>query len=290
MSPGRRLGLAWAGAHTVLGLGRRGIFIRYRHAADLPDPPPGYPPAEALLRAAEPRFAGWLAALDRHAEALLAIGREPPPAPRWEQGWFARLDGAVAYALVRERRPARIVEVGAGHSTRFLARAVVDAGLATRILAIDPAPRARLDGLPVELRRMTVQRAGLEPFRALEPGDVLAIDSSHLAVPGSDVDMLINRVLPMLPAGLLLHVHDVLLPDPYPAAWRWRGYNEQLLVAALLTGGGFAPEFASHFVATRMPDAVAGSVAGRLPRLPGVPETSLWLEKRIAPPGPITQA
>ena len=59
-------------------------------------------------------------------------------------------------------------------------------------------------------------------------------------MPGTDVDFLLNRILPALPAGVLVHVHDVFLPDDYPADWEWRGYNEQLGVAALIQGRGFA--------------------------------------------------
>ena len=91
-----------------------------------------------------------LSFIEKYALELEAIGSEPPPAPRWDQDWFPRLDAAAAYAMVRTLRPRRIVEVGSGHSTRFLARAVADGGLATKIIAIDPRPRARITGLPVE--------------------------------------------------------------------------------------------------------------------------------------------
>ena len=74
-------------------------------------------------------------------------------------------------------------------------------------------------------------------------------------MPGTDVDWLLNRILPALDAGVLIHVHDVFLPDPYPAGWAWRGYNEQQALAALLQGGGYAIRFASHYVA----DAAARS-------------------------------
>ena len=73
-----------------------------------------------------------------------------------------------------------------------------------------------------------------------------------------------TRVLPTLPAGVLVHIHDIFLPDDYPAEWEWRGYNEQLAAAALLHGGGYRPIWASHYVATRMAEAVAGSAAGSL--------------------------
>ena len=70
-------------------------------------------------------------------------------------------------------------------------------------------------------------------------------------------------------------------------AWYWRGYNEQQLAVALLAGGGFQPFFASHYVASRMSEKVAGSVAGRLPLAAGTPETSLWPEKTAGPIGPM---
>jgi predicted O-methyltransferase YrrM len=291
----RRLAMGLA---TLMGR-PRGWFIPYRYAAAA-EPPARYPGLEPVFRAAEPAFREMLAAIERHAGALEAIGREPPPAPRWEQGWFPRSDGAAAYALVRERRPARIVEIGSGHSTRFLARAVADEGLATAITAIDPQPRADIARLAVRHVPATLQRAGREAFEALRAGDVLFVDSSHVAMPGTDVDLLVCDVLPRLPAGVLVHVHDILLPDGYPAAWGPRGYNEAQVVAGLLAGGGFAPVFASHYAATRMAAEVAAGVLGRLPLRPDTPETSLWLVKTAGPAGaavagpsqtaPVTQA
>ena len=238
-----------------------------------------YPAAERLLAAAEPRFNLLLTRLDQYAPALLAIGEAPPPQPRWRQDWFPRLDAAAAYVLVRERTPARIVEVGCGHSTRFFARAVADGRQTTRITCIDPRPRATLTGLPIELVHARVQDAGLAPFASLCGGDVLSIDGSHVLMPGTDVDLMLNRVLPDLPAGTLLHVHDIFLPDGYPPSWAWRGYNEQLGIAALLQGGGWRVLWSSHWVATRMADRLGRSIAGRLPLLPGARESSLWLEK-----------
>ena len=72
---------------------------------------------------------------------------DTPPEPRWNQDWLPRLDALAAYVTVRQVRPARIVETGAGHSTRFLARAVRDGGLNTEITSLDPEPRATLNGL-----------------------------------------------------------------------------------------------------------------------------------------------
>lgn len=265
------------GLLTVSGLARRGFFIPHRYAAAIAPRQPTYAALEAVLAHHHDAMADTLATINSFDEALTALDG-PPPRPRWSQDWFPRADGAAAYALVRSRRPARIVEVGSGHSTRFMAQAVLDEGCDCAITAIDPAPRAAIDALPVRAVRTTVQQAGDDAFASLAAGDVLFIDSSHVLMPGTDVDVLFNRVLPRLPAGVLVHVHDVFLPDDYPEAWAWRGYNEQLAVAALLHGGGYVPLWASHYAATRMADAVAKSVLGRLPLPAGAYETSLWLE------------
>lgn len=283
----RRLRLFAQGLATLSGLARRGYFIPCRHAGGGPARA-CYPAVERVLAAETPQFDALLDALEGYAGALEAIGREAPPQPRWAQGWFPRLDAAIAYTLVRERRPKRIVEVGSGHSTRFLARAAADAGLDVAITAIDPAPRADLARLPVRAVRTDVRAVDPAIFAGLQAGDMLIIDSSHVAMPGSDVDLLFTLVLPDLPAGVLVHVHDVFLPEDYPADWRWRGYNEQLLAAALLTGGLWRPLFASRYVATRMPGRLETGVLARLPLWSGVPETSLWIVRR--PIGGLTKA
>lgn len=219
-----------------------------------------------------------LDAIEGFSADLEAIGGDAPPAPRWNQDWFPRLDAAAAYALVRKEPPRRIVEVGSGHSTRFLARAVADGRLATRITAIDPAPRAGIEGLPIEYISSRVQDAGIETFEKLAAGDILFIDSSHQLKPGSDVELVFNQVIPLLPAGARVHFHDIFLPDEYPEQWAWRRYNEQNFIKNLLPR--FALEFSSHWVASRRPDLLQRGVLGRLPLVPGAMESSLWLRTR----------
>ena len=230
--------------------------------------------------AAVASFAEHLDTIDGLAVDLQAIGDGPPPSPRWTQDWFPTLDAAAAYAMVRHRRPARIVEIGAGHSTRFMQRAIDDGGLPTRITAIDPAPRRRIENLDIDFRQATLADVGLELFIGLEPGDMLFIDSSHILYPGTDVDDLLNRVLPVLPSGMLVHLHDIFLPDDYPVEWDWRGYNEQQAVAVLMLSGAYTPLFSSHYVATRMAARCGNSVVARLPVNPNGHPASLWLRKQ----------
>jgi len=280
------------GLSTVLGYARRGFFIPYRHAEGVTPPGerPRYKAVSKVFRAREGAFGALLDAIERYGADLFRIGAQsseegvPRPAPRFAQGWFPALDAAAAYALIRERKPKHIVEIGSGHSTRFLARAVHDGGLATTITTWDPEPRAVLDGLaaggkPVEWIRATVQEAGDGIADELAAGDVLFIDSSHILMPGSDVDILFNHVLPTLPKGAVVHLHDIFLPDDYPSDWDWRGYNEQLGVIPMLLGDGWTTLFASHYVETRMTAPLAATLIPRLPNPERAPNTSLWLQK-----------
>ena len=266
----RRLAL---GLPTVLGVRPRGWFLPHRYAGLLPPPgsQPPYPAVEALFSREEWRFASVLDDIDRHAAAL------ENKRALLEQSWFPSLDGAAAYAIVRDRKPRRIVEVGSGHSTRILAKASGGVG---EIIAIDPSPRADIAGLPgVRVVLSTVQAAPLDAFAALGAGDVLFIDSSHILMPGSDVDILFGRILPELPKGALVHIHDIFLPFDYPAIWGWRNYNEQQGVLPLLTSGAWRPLFSSVWVERRMTERLARSVVARLPRPADAVAASLWLEK-----------
>ena len=266
------------GLETVLGLRRQGFFVPYRYAATVPQPV-GYPELEAVFAAA--RLDAMLAQIEETSARIAGVDG-PPPEPRWGQSWFPRLDAAAAYAAVLLARPARIVEVGSGHSTRFLARAARDVadvgGAPVRITCIDPEPRAALAGLPIDWRREVLGPGHLPLFAALEAGDIAFFDSSHLLWPGTDVDLILNRIMSALGPGVHVHIHDVFLPDPYPADWAWRGYTEQLGLAGYLTSPGWRVLWASHYAATRMGAAERPAIAV-LPLPAGARESSLWLRR-----------
>ncbi len=278
----RYLRKIFMGLATVLGIRKLGFFIPYRYAAQIPagkDRAAYNTLAEMFDRRVE-NFHHMLSLMNDFSHDLQAIGSEPPPAPRWEQDWFPGLDGAVAYTMVRTRQPKRLVEVGSGHSTRFLARAITDGELTVAITTIDPAPRADIATLDVTIIRQTIQEAGLSAFAELTSGDIVSMDSSHILMPGSDVDMMLNVVLPALPAGVLVHIHDIFLPGDYPASWQWRGYNEQLGIAALLHSGGYDILWSSHYVRTRMASSLTGALFDTIQPPEGGYESSLWLRKR----------
>lgn len=287
-----RMGLA-----TLMGW-PQGFFAPYRYAATV-RPPEGYPELEpffAAMQGAGPAGGrpDWLppdmiGAVERLAAPLAAV-EGPPPEPRWRQSWFPRLDAAAAYAMVLMSGAERIVEVGSGHSTRFLARAARDLGARRAvpiegepgraappaITCIDPAPRAALAGLGVDWRREVLGPQHLALFAALRSGDIAFFDSSHLLWPGTDVDLILNRILPVLRAGVLVHVHDIFLPDPYPADWAWRGYTEQNGLGGWIASGALRVIWSSHYALTRLKAAERPAIA-TLPLVPGARESSLWL-------------
>ena len=100
------------------------------------------------------------------------------------------------------RRPRRIVEVGSGHSTRFLARAIADRALATTLALHRPRAACGACGAcRCAGMETTLQQAPESCFTDLAAGDLLFIDSSHILMPGTDVDWLLNRILPALASG-----------------------------------------------------------------------------------------
>ncbi|HEY1386762.1 MAG TPA: class I SAM-dependent methyltransferase [Dongiaceae bacterium] len=271
------------GLDTVLSLDRKGFFIPYRHARAVV-PATRYAAIASLFEDALPEMASALDAAEAVADDLEKIAPDArAPDPRWGQDWFCGLDAAMLYAQIRQHRPARMVEIGSGHSTRFAARAILDGKLETRLIAIDPEPRADLGTLKVEWHRETLQQAlansGGPVIAEFHPGDLLFVDSSHILMPGTDVELILTELLPRLPSGALVQLHDIFLPEPYPKDWEWRGYNEQAAVAVLLAGGGWDILFASRFARQRFDERLRRGPLAKLADATG-PATSLWLAKR----------
>lgn len=53
-------------------------------------------------------------------------------------------------------------------------------------------------------------------FEALEWGDLLFIDSSHVVKPYGDTLLELLVILPRLKKGVIVHIHDIYLPHDYP--------------------------------------------------------------------------
>lgn len=174
---------------------------------------------------------------------------------------FPPHDAGLLYAMVRHLAPRRMVEVGCGWSTTVTAAAIRDGELLTELTCVEPYPRPFLRGMGdvLTLREEKVEHTPVAVFDALGPGDVLFIDSSHVVKTGSDVAHLFLQILPRLADGVVVHVHDIFLPEDYPQGWVRAGFNwnEQYLLHAYLLGNERAHVVAmNHWLALRHPDAV----------------------------------
>jgi predicted O-methyltransferase YrrM len=179
------------------------------------------------------------------AESVLA---SRAPGPRYREGdgneMFGAADAAVYRVMLGALRPSRIIEAGSGFSTAVaLDEAAADPRLTgLEMTCIEPYP-ARLrrllrPGDAVTVVEQPVQDVPLETFERLGAGDILFIDSSHVAKAGSDVTWLLLHVLPRLAAGVAVHVHDIFWPFTYPAHWlaERRDWNEAYFLHAFLAG------------------------------------------------------
>ena len=152
---------------------------------------------------------------------------------------FSWLDCRALFALLREWRPRRIVEVGSGYSTLLMAdwKRAGGAG-STRLECVEPYPRRFLKSpdLGIDaLHQIKIQEMPLDYFSSLEAGDILFVDSSHVLKTGSDVSFLYLEVFPSLKPGVRIHIHDIFLPLEYPREGvnEGRNWNEQYLLQAM---------------------------------------------------------
>lgn len=151
--------------------------------------------------------------------------------------FFGPVDAEVYYSMIDKFRPNRIVEIGGGNSTRLARKAIAELGLSTRLICIDPNPRAAVASIADEHIVRNVQSVSIDFFRRLQSNDIFFIDSSHRIEIGGDLPFLYLEILPRLAPGVLVHIHDIHLPRQYPQAWireQERLYDEQYAVALML--------------------------------------------------------
>lgn len=244
-----RLGDLRVGAarRSIRALGRaaNGYYVNLDYPPSVDNAPRyghGRPPNERLdqlIRAQSSAYRPILETIASHADELarIEVTASDPREPSWINGMISGLDGATFYALMRDRRPARYLEIGSGNSTKFVARGCREGGAETTIASIDPHPRAEVDELCDEVIREPLEAADLSIFAELEPGDVVFFDGSHRVFMNGDVAVFFLDVLPALPPGVLVGIHDIYLPDDYPAEIAERYYSEQYMLAAYLLGG-----------------------------------------------------
>jgi len=198
---------------------------------------------------------------------------------------YAFLDAIVLHCMLRHLSPKRVIEVGSGYSTcvtldtndHFL-------GGGTAVSLIEPYAEVILSLLPADdPARASIIPKGLQEidlglFKTLEANDVLFIDSTHVAKIGSDVNHLFFKILPLLAAGVFIHIHDIFYPFEYPKEWIYEGraWNEAYMLRAFLThNSAYEIVFWNDFLGTFHRDALERSLPMGLRNTGG----AIWLRK-----------
>jgi hypothetical protein len=201
--------------------------------------------------------------------------------------YFAGLDAAVYYALIRDLSPSVVVEIGSGYSTQIATKALArnaEGGRSGRLVCIEPFPESRLteSGARFDLIQKPVQDVPLAFFEALQAGDILMIDSSHVAATGSDVCFELLEILPGLKPGVWIHIHDIFLPADYPPEFvieRRLAFNEQYMLEAFLAyNNAFSIQLANAWLWRKFPEA-AQRIFGGAPSRWFAPSASLWMRR-----------
>lgn len=161
----------------------------------------------------------------------------------WDNDSFCSGDAEFLYQLVRARKPSLVIEVGGGHSTLLLHKAIgrnraESPGRQFRHVCIEPYEMPWLESTGVQIVRSRVEEADKGLFMALGRDDLLFIDSSHVIRPQGDVLFEILELLPALKPGVIVHFHDIFSPRDYLRSWladEVRFWNEQYLLEAFLS-------------------------------------------------------
>jgi hypothetical protein len=208
-----------------------------------------------------------------------------------ENQMFGSVDAELLYAMVRHVKPRRIVEVGAGWTTLLVLKAFedmkADGERIPQFESVDPrAPGFVYGRGGVHVNTKRLQEMNI--LNTLKPGDMLLCDTSHVWVAGHEVDVLLKK-LPDL-KGVVVHFHDIFLPEDYPSQWSGRGYDEQYHLKNFLDDH---PEWRIIIDANRihkeMPDAFKGAIASYDPSRKIGPG-SFWMMADAPKPPPKKRA
>ena len=163
-----------------------------------------------------------------------SLSPSEPLAPAWVGGAITAFDCLALYGMVRKHSPKLYLEIGSGMTTCFARQAITDGQLRTKIVSIDPEPRREVDAICDHVVREGLETCDVSLFDQLEEGDILFLDGSHRSFMNSDVTVFFIDVLPRIKAGVIVHVHDILLPWDYPDSFKTWYWNEQYMLAVYM--------------------------------------------------------
>jgi hypothetical protein len=157
--------------------------------------------------------------------------------------YFHGLDSLMLFVFLRDLKPAKMIEVGQGSSTKIALSALNlnarETGVKCEFISIDPyarlSERLAPEGANLHLLTQELQSVDMKPL--LENCNFVFVDSSHVYKFGSDVECEFTRIYPHVRPGTFVHLHDIYSPYEYPLAWavrRKQFWNEQYFLENFL--------------------------------------------------------
>ena len=182
----------------------------------------------------EKRIKGFASFMGQFLTIPLSSFATSAKEPVWNNGFFPAFDAISLFGFISTLKPRTYFEVGSGHSTRIAAKAKALNSPSTRIISIDPFPRAEIDELCDEVIRKPLEECDLSVFDELSDNDILFFDGSHRVLQNSDTEVFFFDILPRLKRNVYIHLHDIYWPFDYPDEWSQRMYSEQYVLGGLL--------------------------------------------------------
>lgn len=200
---------------------------------------------------------------------------------------YAHGDGTFLTLMLKHFRPTRFLELGCGYSSACTLDArEFELNGRLQVTFSDPYPqllRSLMHPGDEESASLldlgTQQIATVGTAQRLQEGDVLFVDSTHVARTGSDVNALFFEILPSLAPGVIVHLHDVFPSFEYPKDWvlEGRAWTEQYLLRAFL-------QYNSEFEILLWPGMMLALdpdyILARFPALRRNPGGAIWLRRR----------
>lgn len=172
--------------------------------------------------------------LPNFKQFLLTFSHKTLPKPGFIGGALNPIDTCSIYTFVAMSNPKKYVEIGSGLSTCVARQAIKDHNLQTKIIAIDPDPRCEINDIVDQNIPKSLEDYDLSLFSSLEKGDIVFMDGSHRSFMNSDVTVFMLEVLPKLKPGVIIQIHDIVLPYDYAPFFKNFYWNEQYMVAMYL--------------------------------------------------------
>jgi len=182
----------------------------------------------------------------------------------WSNLGFQCLDAVSLYGMIRHFKPKQIIEIGGGNTTMISAHATLKnaaEGHPCNFTSIEPYPLEILKkGFP-GLNKLIVSEAQLLPietFLSLKENDILFIDTSHIVKLGGELIYYFMELIPRIGKGVIIHFHDIFLPEEYPKEWvmkRHLFFTEQYFLRAFLSyNDSFKITFAGRYLQLAHPE------------------------------------